>query len=64
MIMMKIKKAKGTKIYVIKQRNIFKDYKTFLEANPLEIDNLGENHNKFIKNNTLILKSQQYCIEC
>ena len=64
MIMMKIKKAKGTKIYVIKQRNIFKDYKTFLEANPLETDNLRENHNKFIKNNRLILKSQQYCIEC
>ena len=49
MIMMKIKKAKCTKISVIKQRNIFKDYKTFLEANPLETDNLGENHNKFIK---------------
>ena len=33
---MKIKKAKGTKIWVIKRKFKFENYKSFLEANQLK----------------------------
>ena len=61
------KKSKGTKTCVVK----IKDYRHFLEATQLEnkinhleknnlnVDNIRENHNEFIKNNKLILKLQQ-----
>ena len=65
------KKAKGTKKWIINRQLEFEDYKHCLEATRLEnkithpeknkdnIDSLKENHKEFIKNNKLILKSQQ-----
>ena len=65
----KDKTAKDTKKCVIKIKRKFKDYKNCLKATQLEkkktrknnvnIENLGENHNKFLKNKKLILKTQQ-----
>ena len=69
--MLKEKKAKSTKMYVIKRKLKFEDYKQRLEAtqlenkinqlekNKLHMDSLKENHKEFIKNSILILKSQQ-----
>ena len=65
---MKIKKAKGTKKYVIKRKLKFEDYKNCLKATKLEkkkkekkkeknkvdVGSLRENHKEFI-----ILRSQQ-----
>ena len=65
---MKIKKAKGTKKYVIKRKFKFEDYKNCLKATKLEkkknkkkieknkvdVGSLRENHKEFI-----ILRSQQ-----
>ena len=65
------KKEKGTKKCLIKSKLKFKNYKNCLEANQLEnkrnhleqnklnVDNVGENHKKIIKNNKLISKSKQ-----
>ena len=64
-------KIKGTKKRMIKRKLKFEDYKHCLEATQLEnkinhlkiynlnVDNLQENHEELIKNNKLILKSQQ-----
>ena len=68
---MKIKKAKGTKKYVIKRKLKFQDYKNCLEAaqienkinhlekNKIDVDCLKEDQKEFIKNSKLILKAQQ-----
>ena len=65
------KNPKGTKTCVVKIKLKFEDYRHFLEATQLEnkinnleknnlnVDNIRENHNEFIKNNKLILKLQQ-----
>ena len=69
MMMMKIKKKEEQKS-VIKRNVNFKDYKNCLEEkllknetshlkNDIEIDRLRENHKDFLKNNGLMLKSQQ-----
>ena len=69
--MMKIKKAKGIKKCVIKRKLKFQDYKNCLEAaqienkinhlekNKIDVDSFKEDNNEFIKNNKLILKTQQ-----
>ena len=65
------KNAKGTKKCVIKRKLKFQDYKNCLEecqienkTNPLEKhkiekDSLKEDQKEFVKNNKLILKTQQ-----
>ena len=65
------KKAKGTKKCVIKRRLKFEDYKNCLEAaqiekkinhlekNKIAKESLKEDHKEFIKNNKLILRTQQ-----
>ena len=65
------KKAKGTKRFVIKTKLKFQDYKNCLEAAQIEnkinhlektktdVDSLKEDPKGFIKNNKLILKTQQ-----
>ena len=69
MMVIKTKKAKGTKKCVIKQNLEFKDYKNCLESNRIvnEInlqnyigeDILLENHKEFTKDNRIILRSLQ-----
>ena len=71
MTVVKVKKAKGTKKCVIKRKLKFENYKNCLEATQLEnkinhlkknkigIDSLEKDHKRFIKNNKLILKTQQ-----
>ena len=63
---MNIKKAKDTKNCAIKRKLKFQDYKNSLEAAQIEnnIDHLEKKSdvdslNEFIKNNKLILKTQQ-----
>ena len=65
------KKAKGTKKCVIKRKLKFQDYKNFLEAaqienkinhsekNQTEMDSLKEDKKEFLKDNNLIVKTQQ-----
>ena len=65
------KATKGTKKCVIKRKLKFQDYKISLEApqienkinqikkNKFDVDSLKENQKEFIKNNELILKTQQ-----
>ena len=64
------KKTKGTKKCRIKRKLKFEDYKHSLEETQLEnkinqlekkvgVDSLRKNHKECIKNNKLILKSQQ-----
>ena len=65
------KKAKGTKKCVIKRKLKFENYKNCLEAtqldnktnypekNEINLESLKEDHKEFIKNNKLILKTQQ-----
>ena len=65
------KRIKSTENCAIKRKLKFKDYKHCLEAthlenkinqlakNKLNVDSVQENHKEFIKNNKLILKSQQ-----
>ena len=65
------KKAKGTKKCIIKRKLKFQDYKSCLEAAQIErkinylgktkidIDSLKEDQKEFVKNNKLILKTQQ-----
>ena len=61
------KKAKSRKKCVIKRKLKFVDYKNCLEAIKLEskrkdeidVDSLRNNHREFIKNNKVILKTQQ-----
>ena len=65
----KNKKAKETKMCIIKWKFKFKDYRNCLEATHLEneikhlekktldIDSLNRNHKEIIKNNILILKT-------
>ena len=65
------KKAKGTKKCVIKRKLKFENYKNCLEAtqldnkinylekNEINLDSLEKDHKEFIKNNKLILKTQQ-----
>ena len=65
------KTSKGTKKFVIKRKLKFKNYKNYLEANQLhnkinyvakneiKVDNLKKDHKEFIRNNKLILKTQQ-----
>ena len=67
----KIKKAKGTKKWIIKRKLKFEDYKhsfdktqlenkiNQLEKNKGNIDSPRENRKEFIKNNKLLPKSQQ-----
>ena len=63
------KKAKGTKMCVIKRELKFQNYKSCLKATQLEnkiedlekkidTNNIKENHKEFIKNNKSILKVQ------
>ena len=68
---MKIKKGKGTKKCVIKRKLKFQDYKNCLEVAQIErnikylekkkfnVDSLKEDQKYFLKNNKLILKTQQ-----
>ena len=70
-MVVKIQKAKGTKNCAISKKLKFKDYENCLKATLLEnkinqleknmvrTESLRENHNEFIKNNKLILKTQQ-----
>ena len=65
------KKAKSTKKCVIKRKLKFQDCKNYLEAaqienkinhlekNKTDVDSLKEDQKEFIKNNKLILKTQQ-----
>ena len=65
------KKAKGTKICVIKSKLKFENYKNCLEAtrldnkikylekNKINIDSLKENQKKIIRHNKSVLKTQQ-----
>ena len=65
------KKAKGAKKCVIKRKLKFQDYENCLEAaqienkinhlekNKIEVDSLKEDQKEFLKNNQLILKTQQ-----
>ena len=47
---------------MMKKRKIHKKCViNYLEKSKLDVDNLRENHTKFIRNNTLILKLQQRC---
>ena len=65
--MIKTKKQKGTKMCVKKRKLKFQDYKNCLEAAQVEnkINHLEKNKTdvyslkEFIKNNKLILKTQQ-----
>ena len=73
-MVVKIKKAKGTKKYVIKRKLKFEDLKkkkkksleaaqlkkeiNCLEKNKIDVDSFKDNK-EFIKNNKLILKTQQ-----
>ena len=62
------KKAKGTKMCVIKRKIIFENYKNclevtqldskihYLQRNKIDIDILKNNHTEFIKNNEIIIK--------
>ena len=71
MTVVKIKKPKGTKKCVIKQKRKFENYKNCLEASQLEnkinyleknkidLDSIKINHKEFIKSNKLILITQQ-----
>ena len=64
------KKAKGTKMCVIKRKIIFENYKNclevtqldskihYLQRNKIDIDILKNNHTEFIKNNEIIIKKQ------
>ena len=64
------KKTKDTKMYVIKRKLKFQDYKNCLEANELEnkinyleknkidVDSLKKDHKEFLKNKRLISKTQ------
>ena len=70
-MVVKTKKQKAQKMCVIKRELKFKDYRNRLKANQLEnkinqqektrlnTESFKENHNEFIKNNKLILKTQQ-----
>ena len=70
-MVVKTKMQKAQKMCVIKRELKFKDYRNRLKANQLEnkinqqektrlnTESFKENHNKFIKNNKLILKTQQ-----
>ena len=65
------KEAKGPKKCVIKRKLKFQDYENCLEAaqienkinhlekNKIEVDSLKEDQKEFLKNNQLILKTQQ-----
>ena len=65
------KKAKGTKMCVIKRKLKLENHKTCLEAtqldnkikylekNKINIDSLKKNHKEFIRNNKSTLKTQQ-----
>ena len=65
------KKKNNRKMFVIKRTFKCQDYKNWseeaqienkinhAEANQIDVDNLKENHKEFIKNNPLILKSQE-----
>ena len=65
------KKAKGTKKCVIRRKLKFQNYKNcieatqlhnkvnYLEKNEMNVDSLKKDHKEFIKNNRLILKTQQ-----
>ena len=65
------KKAKGTKMCVMKRKLRSQDHKNCLEAaqiknkinhlekNKFDVDSLKEDQKEFIKNNKLILKTQQ-----
>lgn len=66
---MRTKKVKSTKRCAIKQKLKYEDYKKFLEATQLEtkinrlekkknVDSLRKSQDDFIKNNSLIIKSQ------
>ena len=45
-----------------KERKLrFDNYKYCLEKNKFDVNSLRENHKEIIKNNRLILKSQQRC---
>ena len=67
----KDKKTKGTKKCVIKRKLIFQDYKNCLEAtkiqnkinhlekNEIEAKSLKKDKKEFLKNNKLILKTEQ-----
>ena len=64
--MMKIKKEKGTKKCITKRKLKFEDYKNSFEAaqienklNHLEKNKIDIDQKEFIKNNKLILKTQQ-----
>ena len=71
MIVVKIKKAKGTKKCVKKRKLKFENYKNcfeatqldnkvkYLEKNEINIDSLKNVHKEFIKDNKLILKTQE-----
>ena len=68
----KDKKAKSTKKCVIKRKLKFEDYKKLLEGaqienktnhlekNKIHVDSLKENRKEFMKNNKLILKTQNH----
>ena len=65
------KKAKGTKMWVMKRKIKSQDYKNCLEAaqfenkinhlqkNKIQVDSFKEDQKEFLKNNKLILKTQQ-----
>ena len=71
MIVVKIKKAKGTKKCVKKRKLKFENYKNcfeatqldnkvkYLEKNEINIDSLKNVHKEFTKDNKLILKTQE-----
>ena len=71
MIVVKIKKAKGTKKCVKKRKLKVENYKNcfeatsldnkvkYLEKNEINIDSLKKFHKEFIKDNKLILKTQE-----
>ena len=71
MIVVKIKKAKGTKKCVKKRKLKVENYKNcfeatsldnkvkYLEKNEINIDSLKKVHKEFIKDNKLILKTQE-----
>ena len=70
-MLVKVKKAKGTKKYVIKRKLKFENYKNCLEATQLDnkinyleknkfnTDSRKKDHEKIIRNNKSILKTQQ-----
>ena len=56
------KKAKGRKKCIIKRKIKYENYKNCLEVtekNEVSVDTLKKNHKNFIRNNKLILKTQQ-----